>query len=160
VSFNESPTCSYIFSYWLSIFFTANSALHALFVTDSHHNAHYLYVTVWKEIFRETKFLKIWFLFCYDIRLFTNYFCHLGLEYILHNHIYHYKMKCDTFLLIKKKETPNNIISNDHLVFQYFRIKLRSLEIIGSYSTVWHKFVHHHLFTWQLLFLCILKYND
>ena len=100
------------------------------------------------------------FYFAMIYYLFTNYFCHLGLEYILHNHIYHYKMKCDTFLLIKKKETPNNIISNDHLVFQYFRIKLRSLEIIGSYSTVWHKFVHHHLFTWQLLFLCILKYND
>ena len=36
-----------------------------------------------------------------------------------------------------KKKTPNNIISKDHLVFQYFRIKQRSLDpqIIKSYST-------------------------
>lgn len=89
------------------------------------------------------------FYFAMIYYLFTNYFCHLGLEYILHNHIYHYKMKCDTFLLIKKKnKTPNNIISNDQLVFQYFRIKQRSLDpqITESYSTVWHKLLYHHLF--------------
>ena len=113
-----------------------------------------------KRFSEKLNFSRSDFYFAMIYCLFTNYFCHLGLEYILHNHIYHYKMKCDTFLLIKKKKTPNNIISNDHLVFQYFRIKLRSLEIIESYSTVWHKFVHHHLFTWQLLFLCILKYNN
>ena len=88
------------------------------------------------------------FYFAMIYYLFTNYFCHLGLEYILHNHIYHYKMKCDTFSLIKKEKTPNNLISNDQLVFQYFRIKQRSLgpQITESYSTVWHKLLHHHLF--------------
>ena len=89
------------------------------------------------------------FYFAMIYYLFTNYFCHIGLEYVLHNPIYHYKMKHDTFLLMKKKQTPNNIISKGHLVFQYFRIKQRSLDpqIIKSYSTVWHEFVHHHLFT-------------